>query len=108
MVLHNIITFYKCMTDQYNTVLCTYTLIASRDFCLAGLQLTVFRAGRKVNETIPVGTILNSTESTTLRTDGPVVAFYGLIPVGIQSCIVRLGGYRLLQSSELNSECMHV
>ena len=93
------------MSDQYNTVLCTYTFIASGNFCLPGLQLTVFRAGREVNETIPVGTI-NSTESTTLRTDGPVVAFYGLIQGRNQPCIARLGGYRLLQSSELNSECM--
>ena len=59
-------------------------------------------------ETIPVGTICRTgSDSTTLRTDGPIVAFYGLIHgTGSQSCIARLGGYRLLQSSELNSECM--
>ena len=68
------------------------------DLCLAGVKLTVFRGRSSEFEVITVATVDNL-----LRTEGPVVAFHGLLQ-NTQPCIARLGGFQLLHSSELPSE----
>ena len=77
--------------------MCTF-LHAGASFCFAGMRLTVVRAASDSEETITVGS-LNDVH----RTDGPIVAFYGLFQ-NDESCISRLGGYKLLGSLELASE----
>ena len=71
-------------------------------YCFAGMRLTVVRAASGSEEAITVGS-LNDVH----RTDGPIVAFYGLIQ-NTRSCIARLGGHKLLGSSELASELAYV
>ena len=74
-----------------------YSSYSATDNCLAGMKLTVFRGESATEETFSI-----ATENFLKRTEGPVVAFYGLIQ-GTNLCIARLGGYRLLDSSELSS-----
>jgi CUB/sushi domain-containing protein len=72
----------------------------SATYCFAGMRLTVVRAASGSEEAITVGS-LNDVH----RTDGPIVAFYGLIQ-NTRSCIARLGGHKLLGSSELAKTCI--
>ena len=74
-----------------------YSSCSATDNCLAGMKLTVFRGESATEETFSI-----VAENNLKRTEGPVVAFYGLIQ-GTNLCIARLGGYRLLDSSELSS-----
>jgi hypothetical protein len=71
----------------------------SESYCFAGMRLTVVRAASDSEETITAGS-LNDVHTT----DGPIVAFYGLIQ-NDESCISRLGGYKLLGSLELAKTC---
>jgi hypothetical protein len=72
----------------------------SSNLCLAGVRLTVFRGRSSELEVITVATVDNL-----LRTEGPVVAFHGLLQ-NTQPCIARLGGFQLLHSSELPRTCI--
>ena len=74
-----------------------YSSCSATANCLAGMKLTVFRGESATEETFSI-----AAESNLDRTEGPVVAFYGLVQ-GTNLCIARLGGYRLLDSSELSS-----
>jgi hypothetical protein len=72
--------------------------------CLAGMQLVVFRAATGAVETITAGTI---DLTTVIRLRGPIVAFHGLSRGSNDgACIARLGGHRLLHSSELPRACL--
>jgi hypothetical protein len=68
--------------------------------CLAGMRLTVVRAAKGTEETITAGHM-----DFVIRSEGPIVAFHGLIQ-GASTCIARLGGHRLLHSSELPRVCL--
>ena len=74
---------------------------SGESYCFAGMRLTVVRAASDTEETITAGS-LNDVHTT----DGPIVAFYGLIQ-NDESCISRLGGYKLLGSLELASELVY-
>ena len=72
--------------------------------CLAGMQLVMFRAATGAVETITAGTI---DLTTVIRLRGPIVAFHGLSRgPNDGACIARLGGHRLLHSSELPSKSL--
>ena len=73
---------------------------SATDNCLAGMKLTVFRGESATEEAYYIATV-----ASLKSTEGPVVAFYGLIQ-GTNLCLSRLGGYRLLDSSEFSSECV--
>ena len=70
---------------------------------MSGMQLTVFRADSGSKDVI---SIANISSNSSLTTEGPIVAFYGLYQ-SRNSCVTRLGGYKLLGSSELASESLH-
>jgi CUB/sushi domain-containing protein len=68
-------------------------------FCMAGMKVTVYRAS-----TGGIETFIAATEDALLVSNGPIVAFYGLIQSN-RSCIARLGGYKLIAGTELSKTC---
>ena len=65
---------------------------------MAGMKVTVYRAS-----TGGIETFIAATEDALLVSNGPIVAFYGLIQSN-RSCIARLGGYKLIAGTELSSK----
>lgn len=90
--------------DYITTLEINGNVFINASLCLAGMQLVVFRAATGAVETITAGTI---DLTTVIRLRGPIVAFHGLSRGSNDgACIARLGGHRLLHSSELPRACL--